>query len=316
MQMKNSFTVDPTAALLAFGLASWGHPWWGAGAFVAASLVQAWRQRPIPSPSTPPNSGESFAVGSLSGLRVLVVEDVTINQRLLSLLLNRLGCQTLLASNGKDALKVLEHYPIDVVLLDINMPEMNGTECLAHIRAGDYANPNCWSTPKVIMTTSSALGHYRETCLEAGADEFLLKPIRLDELRSVLAKVSIHAKLSPQEMAQVELLDRQILAELKTLGEPDFLTGIIEEACQDLPLLFEDLKQRFRQNNWGETVRLSHSLKGAAACVGASRVARIAEQLENSARQTQPTACQDLLDQLERNLPATFAKMGAYLKAG
>ncbi len=314
--MRNVFSIDPVVVFASLGLASLGQARWGLVLVAAAMSFQFFRRSRTPTKSNLPPSTLTMEANpvTLSGLRVLVAEDVAINQRLLGLLLNRLGCQTQLASNGRDALEILEQFPIDVVLLDINMPEMDGVECLKRIREASKSSTRGWADPRVVMTTSTALEHYRERCLESGADEFLSKPIRLEQLRAVLSKVSLQSKRS-QDASQDALLDRQTLLELETCAEPGFLASILEEACQDLPVLYRDLHARFERRDWSETLLLAHALKGSAATVGALRASRLAGLLEAAARQNAAERCQVLLEQLQPCLEQTFSELRLHLKA-
>ncbi len=109
-------------------------------------------------------------------LSILVVDDNDINLKIASLMLKRLGHQADLAKNGEEAIKALENRRYDIVLMDIQMPEMDGIEATKIIRQRwDYG-------PKIIVVT--ALDICRNACFEAGADNFLTKPLILDELRA------------------------------------------------------------------------------------------------------------------------------------
>lgn len=119
-------------------------------------------------------------------LSILVVDDSDINQRVISLMLKKLGHQADIAENGAEAVEALENRYYDLVLMDIEMPLMDGFEATRIIRQRWHQNP------KIIAVT--ALADCRDACLEAGADDFLPKPLRIEELRE---SIRYHIPNSP-----------------------------------------------------------------------------------------------------------------------
>jgi len=111
-------------------------------------------------------------------LGILLVDDSEVNLMVMSLMLKRLGYRADLAKNGIEAIDALEHHSYDIVLMDIQMPEMDGLEATKIIRQRGFQDP------KIIVVTS--LNNYRENCLEAGADDFLTKPLDVRKLREVI----------------------------------------------------------------------------------------------------------------------------------
>ncbi len=118
-------------------------------------------------------------------LRMLLVEDNAVNQQLAQLLLAKLGYRVDVAGNGLEALEALERQPYDVVLMDVEMPEMDGLEATRRIHRQ-------WGTarPHIIAVTANALQGERELCLQAGMDDYITKPIRLEELTAALGRTS------------------------------------------------------------------------------------------------------------------------------
>jgi len=115
-------------------------------------------------------------------LRILLAEDNPVNQMVMLKMLNRLGCQADVAANGTEVLRSLELHPYDLILMDIQMPEMDGFETARAIRKR-------WASadqPKIIAITAYALEGDREKCLDAGMDDYISKPVKLEELRAVL----------------------------------------------------------------------------------------------------------------------------------
>jgi CheY-like chemotaxis protein len=117
----------------------------------------------------------SFPAPALSRVRILIVEDNIVNQRVALRILEKEGHTVVVAGNGKEALKMMEQQSFDVILMDLQMPEMGGFEATAAIRKIEQGGQT--HVPIIAMTAHAMIG-YRELCLEAGMDDYLAKPIR------------------------------------------------------------------------------------------------------------------------------------------
>jgi signal transduction histidine kinase/ActR/RegA family two-component response regulator len=126
-------------------------------------------------------------------MRVLVVEDHPINQKLVGALLGRMDCQTTFCENGQLAVEQVQQHPFDLVLMDVNMPVMDGLTATRQIRA----LPGTVSTIPVVVLTADVMNDARDAALAAGADDFLSKPVKFDQLRSAVVKYS-NGKLPPE----------------------------------------------------------------------------------------------------------------------
>jgi PAS domain S-box-containing protein len=143
-----------------------------------------------PSPAPAPQPPEPRAAVVASALRVLVAEDNAINQRVVLMQLNNLGYRAEAVGNGAEALKALEESTYDVILMDCQMPEMDGMEATRRIRQGT-TQPNI----PIIALTADAMHGARERCLAAGMNDYLSKPIRIADLRVALERHSHHIGL-------------------------------------------------------------------------------------------------------------------------
>jgi CheY-like chemotaxis protein len=124
---------------------------------------------------------------AVRSLRVLVAEDNPVNQLLARRLLEKLGHTVLTAATGRQAVEDTAREAPDLILMDVQMPEMDGFEATAAIRAAEAGTAR---RVPIVALTAHALQGYREQCVAAGMDEYLTKPIRLDELARTLARVS------------------------------------------------------------------------------------------------------------------------------
>jgi CheY-like chemotaxis protein len=135
-------------------------------------------------PAGPEETRPSSAQRPLEGLRVLVAEDNAVNTKLAVMLLERLGCRVLTAGTGVEALAALARNPVDLVLMDCEMPEMDGFAATREIRRTEAIGAH---TP-IIAMTANAMDSDRARCLEAGMDDYLAKPVRAPQLRAVLER--------------------------------------------------------------------------------------------------------------------------------
>src|SRR5690606_32447533 len=118
-------------------------------------------------------------------LKILITEDNPINQKLAKLILNRLGYEPEQAMNGLEAVEKIQEQHFDVILMDVQMPEMDGFEATKTIRQLDR------SQPYIIAMTANAMKEDKDACLEAGMDEYLSKPFKTEELKGALKVASL-----------------------------------------------------------------------------------------------------------------------------
>jgi CheY-like chemotaxis protein len=119
---------------------------------------------------------------------ILLVEDDIVNQRVAKEMLKHLGFQPDLASNGLEAIQALEHRRYDIILMDLKMPKMNGLEATKAIRARFPP----YEQPHIIAVTAYAMTYDREKCISAGMDDYLSKPVMLDDLKEIISRYSSH----------------------------------------------------------------------------------------------------------------------------
>jgi two-component system, sensor histidine kinase and response regulator len=138
---------------------------------------------------------------------VLVVEDNIVNQRLARRLIENLGCHVDVAANGLEAVAAMERRTYDLILMDCQMPVMDGFDATIRIRAKEPGGRRC----PIVAMTASALSGDRERCIKAGMDDFLTKPVRISELKSIIERQCSHAErqpYSPMQSVEMRLLPR------------------------------------------------------------------------------------------------------------
>jgi signal transduction histidine kinase/DNA-binding response OmpR family regulator len=226
---------------------------------------------------------------------VLVAEDNAVNQKVAARMLERLGYRAVVAANGLEAVEAFSRIPYAAVLMDVQMPEMDGYEATAQIRRREGQGRR---TPIIAMTANAMQGD-REEALEAGMDDYLPKPVKAEELEAVLERwvskededeasvlKSGDGSTSREDSAE-DPLDRSALArlgELQVEGEPDILIELIEIFLTDVPPQIVALREAVEAGDAYSVERIAHTLKGSAANMGAERVAAICAKLEWSGR--------------------------------
>ncbi|WP_282263328.1 ATP-binding protein [Stenotrophomonas sp. PS02301] len=234
-------------------------------------------------------------------LRVLLVEDNSVNLLVAQRLLQVLGCEVETATEGEQALEALHARPFDVVLMDCQMPVLDGYDATRRWRAHE-ATRGAARLPIVAMTANAMAGD-RERCLQAGMDDYLSKPIHRETLQAVLARwgsvmaddpavqppslpeqqPSPPAALPARDEAPAPVLDQDVLDELLEVIGPD-TARIIGVFLDDTPPLIRQLQDASVAADLDQLRALAHSLKSASANVGAMALSAAAWRIEHDAR--------------------------------
>lgn len=218
-------------------------------------------------------------------LRILLAEDNPFNQKLIETILKTEGYDVTLADNGKIALELYEKQPFDLILMDIQMPEMDGFQTTRVIRS--FEKQKGGHIPIIAITAYSLLGD-REKCLLSGMDEYLRKPIQKDVLLSTIQELSERHPASSEKVLSDKPNDNNVLnrkAFMQIVGNnTNFIKELIQIYLDNLPKLMNQIengldKQHLRDIEFG-----AHALKGMSYNISAQRVADAAKKLENIGR--------------------------------
>jgi len=218
-----------------------------------------------------------------SRIRILIVEDNEINQQVTLHIINKLGYTGDVAVNGLDALKVLETIPYDLVLMDIQMPELDGFETTRLIRSSSSRVLNR-NIPVFAMTAHALKGDY-EKCINSGMNGYISKPVQRDELFALIEKHSANYKeindVNKEDTSEKEIFNEAVL--LKRLaGDREFLKELIKKSFDFIPEQIETLKKYHSEDKFDDLKILAHSMKGTFANIEARILNRLAMQLEES----------------------------------
>jgi CheY-like chemotaxis protein len=249
-------------------------------------------------------------MGQNHPLQVLLAEDNLVNQKVMQSILDRLGYSADIAKNGLEVLDAFSYQTYDVVLMDVQMPEMDGVETTRHIREQFSAAEQ----PRIVALTANALEGDRERFLEAGMDDYVSKPVQIDELIRALRECqpkthpvngngtvttaqtdivpSQNGTAKPLSITETELSDSTVidLSVLKTfenqMGSDGFevMEKFIGIFLKDAPNMLVDLQQATAENDAEVLCRSAHSLKSNSAMFGAMQLSELCLNLEEQAR--------------------------------
>jgi len=217
-------------------------------------------------------------------LRVLLVEDNPVNRAVAARLLERRGQIVTIARNGREAVDLIKARPFDVALMDLQMPEMDGLEATAAIRASEEGTGR--RLPIVAMTAHAMKGD-RERCLRAGMDAYVSKPIQAGDLFEAIDAATGATSggagepdaPGPATSRGKGVVDRAALLS-RLEGDASLLTEIVGLFLQTAPRLMRDLKQALTSKDAGKLERAAHTLKGAVANFGARPAFEAAFKME------------------------------------
>jgi len=252
-------------------------------------------------------------------LRILVAEDHPVNQKVMLLVLQQLGYRADIAANGLEVLQSLQRQPYDVVLMDIQMPEMDGLTATHHIRQQEAMA----RTPYIVAMTANALGSDRQACLDAGMNEHLSKPVRIEELAHALSQYQPIA-LSPNSLSitvqdsefipstnaspngdassLTDILDQATLRDLRELSAEspeEFLVEVIDCYLNESPIQLEEIRETIAHTQTAALIEAAHALKSGSITIGATTLARLCQELEAIAEASNLAALPTHLHHLE-----------------
>ncbi|NEO58191.1 MAG: response regulator [Okeania sp. SIO3B5] len=259
-------------------------------------------------------------------LRILLAEDNVVNQKVALSMLGRMGYRPDVVSDGLEALMALERVPYDLILMDVQMPEMDGLEATQHIC--DKYGHELGKRPAIVAMTAGAMEGDREICLQMGMDDYISKPVKVEALQKILenwGEIIIGQKTPIAPLQQVEKTSspssptpkvktafssppvmvefiESIRQEVQIEGEADVVTELIDLFLEDTPQHFIAIKEAIDNSATEALGESAHSLKGSSSNLGVMRLAEISATLEQKAKAGTITKLEAefLLNQLEK----------------
>jgi CheY-like chemotaxis protein len=247
--------------------------------------------------------------------RILVVDDNPVNRMVAEGMVRALGHECETAEDGVAALDQLDRSAFDLVLLDVQMPRLDGYATARAMRADEHL-----ARIPVVAMTAAAIDGERERCLASGMDDFLTKPIDPGGLARILdawldrsrtQPVSSEAPAAPRVTDELDLARLDILRDLVP-GSTAYLDRAIGNFVNGCPALLASVERAIRQHDPADLRFQAHTLKGSAANLGAVAAARAAERLELLGADGTVTGAADLLVELADRLDRACAGLQAY----
>jgi len=252
-------------------------------------------------PVTGPAPPDVPALGAPRGLRILVVEDNDFNQELVTSLLKKRGHVAVLAENGKAALAAWEREPFDLILMDVQMPDMDGFAATEAIRAKERATNT--HVPIVALTAHAMKGD-RERCLAAGMDAYASKPIRAAELFEVISRLlppplsSVAGERGGGEGPPGAVFDLDIALAVVG-GDRELLRRMVQWFLGQCPKVLGEIRDSVLRGDGPALERAAHKSKGSLGSLGAQRAYQAALRLEELGSAGELTGSKEAYAELE-----------------
>ncbi|MCW2502802.1 MAG: putative multi-sensor signal transduction histidine kinase [Actinomycetia bacterium] len=259
----------------------------------------------------PPVSRATPAPVPAAGRRILLVEDNEINQLVATGILGQLGYTPDIACDGIEALELTARTDYDVVLMDCQMPRMDGFTATAELRLRD-AERGRRHTP-IIALTASALVADRDRCLAAGMDDYVTKPVDSAELQAALARWTAQDSAAARAESGDPLARRiRELLGRDTATDRDLVGRLIRSFLKGLPGHLDSIADAVAQADPARAGQHAHTLRGAAANIGATAIAETCQRIESMARDGSAGATAEL-PRLRDEIQTASAQLQAYL---
>jgi CheY-like chemotaxis protein len=269
----------------------------------------------------PAERARALAATEIRPLKVLVAEDNDTNRMLFQSMLSRLGHTVDTAVNGKLALAAVEARDFDIILMDMQMPEMDGLEATRRIRA----KAGTWARPPIIALTADALSDHHAEFRAAGVDEVVVKPVDWPALLAAMNRLTAGAAPSDDAppppavgeratpgndpFAAQPILDTTIIDSLASALPADTIAGLLAKFTANAGMYASDIIVAVAQSDLDKVKRAAHALKGLSSQFGAARLTAIVKVFD--AADTPWRELQDLVPLLQSTLRETQSAVSA-----
>lgn len=240
--------------------------------------------------------------------RVLIAEDNIVNQKVVLYMLKKLGIQADVASNGIEAATAAARHPYDLILMDCQMPEMDGFEATKAIRNRELITSTSKKVPIVAMTANAMAGD-RDKCLASGMDDYRKKPLHLSDIESVIEQwIPAHPVIHPStEKPASNMVSEPEYAMPLDLARVNNMFAQDKNVIQEMLALyltstqssFERLQTAIDQKDSRATARIAHEIKGASAYIAAHEMTELSKFLEYAAKNQDWQKARENFDALE-----------------
>jgi CheY-like chemotaxis protein len=268
------------------------------------NLATEFRTDP-PGPQASKDSSSAFA-----GAKILVAEDNPVNQELAAAMLRSLGCGVEIVENGHQVLESIARESYDLILMDCQMPDMDGYETTRRIRS----RPSADHQVPIVALTAHALDEDRQKCVEAGMDDYLSKPFSQQQLASAIGPWLKNAEEQSEKIIETqeedetdgsdqEFIDLKALHQIRLLdrdGSAGILNKVLQIYLQDSSKLVARVEEAVREKKPEDLKTLAHTLKSSSAQVGALKLSDLCRELEFLGRKDSTAGAEEVLAMLRK----------------
>ena len=249
-------------------------------------------------------------------LKILLAEDNAVNRTLATALLERRGHIVVATENGREALEALERENVDLILMDVQMPVMDGFEAIRAIRIKEQSSG---VHLPIIALTAHAMKGDRERCLAAGADEYVTKPIRMAELLAAMNRVNTGtvgtAPIAQPADPEVVSSGMDMAAALERVeGDRDLLDEIARLFAEECPASMRAIRQALNTGDARAVEMIAHRMKGSALSLGAPKVSQAASELEQHVRTDGLENAAQLVENLAREVDLLLPELESFCR--
>ncbi|GMU86116.1 MAG: hypothetical protein AMXMBFR48_13580 [Ignavibacteriales bacterium] len=224
-------------------------------------------------------------------LRILLAEDNLVNQKVATKIFEKLGYHIDIASNGIEVLSALQMTDYDIIFMDVHMPELDGLEATRAIRSNGVTSYQ----PLIIAMTANAMQGDREICLAAGMDDYISKPVRIDELQMLVLRWSekLRKEASPAKESTVKTIENEpvvneqempVLLDIESEEDQKFVSELLEIYLNETPRMLASMRVAFSNDDFKAVAFYCHKLRGSSASLGVTKIASISEEIETAAK--------------------------------
>ncbi|WP_250632277.1 PAS domain-containing hybrid sensor histidine kinase/response regulator [Rhodoflexus caldus] len=262
-------------------------------------------------PPEPEPTAKQYTYRAIKPIHVLFAEDITVNQEVTKWMLEEIGVRVTTVSNGLEAYESAKSAPYDLILMDINMPVMDGITAMQHIKT---ALSPC---PPIVGMSANAMAGDTERFMAQGLDAYLTKPITPEALYEMLYRflpeslertaITAQENQAEQVTTDMPLMNPSVIAHIKKLAgnHSGMLQGLLESFILDIGQIREKISHTYLHGNHTEMVKVLHTLKGLSGTIGASRLFDYSNALYGQASAVPQSVSSEQLEQLFQLMDAT-----------
>lgn len=261
----------------------------GLGATIKFLIKFLWESSPVEADK------KNTTLSKLAGKKILVVEDNEINQKIIAHLLKREGIVVTLANNGKEAIDLFEKNKYDLLLIDLQMPHMDG------FQTANYIRKKMKSTIPMIAMTASAFLDEQFRCFEVGINQYLKKPFTQEDILQCLRYFLLNEhQLINQKPFDISTRDLYSLQFLKQTNDDEQIVEILEMFIEKTPELLKEIKEALKISNYTSVIPMTAKLKGSLGSLQMQSMIRIVDEIELFVRTEDTSQLPFVLDQLNK----------------